>query len=139
MDRLSRLTAGLGATEVRANGAACSGCRSGPADIVDDGDCRSDEFTDRMFEAINGMLLDMLAAVARKDYDDRRRRQAQGMRRPRLTASTGAARRTPSAMPGSPAVARWRVLVLDPAGRGCCRATVWKVHKRIAAPEAATH
>jgi DNA invertase Pin-like site-specific DNA recombinase len=24
------------------------------------------------------MLLDMLAAVARKDYDDRRRRQAQG-------------------------------------------------------------
>src|SRR3984957_14345173 len=37
-----------------------------------------DEFTGRMFEAINGMLLDMLAAVARKDYDDRRRRQAQG-------------------------------------------------------------
>jgi DNA invertase Pin-like site-specific DNA recombinase len=34
-----------------------------------------------MFEAINGMLLDMLAAVARKDYDDRRRRQAQGRRR----------------------------------------------------------
>jgi DNA invertase Pin-like site-specific DNA recombinase len=38
----------------------------------------ADEFTVRMFEAINGMLLDMLAAVARKDYDDRRRRQAQG-------------------------------------------------------------
>ena len=38
----------------------------------------ADEFTGRMFEAINGMLLDMLAAVARKDYDDRRRRQAQG-------------------------------------------------------------
>jgi DNA invertase Pin-like site-specific DNA recombinase len=37
-----------------------------------------DAFTGRMFEAINGMLLDMLAAVARKDYDDRRRRQAQG-------------------------------------------------------------
>jgi DNA invertase Pin-like site-specific DNA recombinase len=37
-----------------------------------------DEFTTRMFEAINAMLLDMLAAVARKDYDDRRRRQAQG-------------------------------------------------------------
>src|SRR5580704_9481334 len=37
-----------------------------------------DEFTGRMFEAINGMMLDMLAAVARKDYDDRRRRQAQG-------------------------------------------------------------
>ena len=37
-----------------------------------------DEFTARMFEAINGMLLDMLAAVARKDYEDRRRRQMQG-------------------------------------------------------------
>src|ERR1700733_11396152 len=38
----------------------------------------ADEFTGRMFEAINGMLLDMLAAVARKDYVDRRRRQMQG-------------------------------------------------------------
>lgn len=37
-----------------------------------------DEFTSRMFEAINGMMLDMLAAVARKDYEDRRRRQQQG-------------------------------------------------------------
>jgi DNA invertase Pin-like site-specific DNA recombinase len=37
-----------------------------------------DESTVRMFEAINGMLLDMLAAVARKDYVDRRHRQAQG-------------------------------------------------------------
>jgi DNA invertase Pin-like site-specific DNA recombinase len=38
----------------------------------------SDEFTSRMFSAINGMMLDVLAAVARKDYVDRRRRQAQG-------------------------------------------------------------
>jgi DNA invertase Pin-like site-specific DNA recombinase len=45
-----------------------------------------DEFTRRMFAAINGMMLDMLAAVARKlaavarkDYEDRRRRQAQGV------------------------------------------------------------
>lgn len=37
-----------------------------------------DEFTSRMLSAVNGMLLDMLAAVARKDYDDRRRRQAEG-------------------------------------------------------------
>ena len=41
----------------------------------------SDEFTGRMFEAINRMLLDMLAAVARKDYEDRRRRQMQGQAR----------------------------------------------------------
>jgi DNA invertase Pin-like site-specific DNA recombinase len=38
----------------------------------------ADEFAGRMFGVINGVLLDMLAAVARKDYDDRRRRQAQG-------------------------------------------------------------
>ncbi|WP_245331099.1 helix-turn-helix domain-containing protein [Mesorhizobium sophorae] len=38
-----------------------------------------DAFTGRMFDSINGMLLDMLAAIARKDYDDRRRRQAQGI------------------------------------------------------------
>jgi DNA invertase Pin-like site-specific DNA recombinase len=37
-----------------------------------------DDFTERMFSAINSMMLDMLAAVARKDYEDRRRRQAQG-------------------------------------------------------------
>src|SRR5262249_15832217 len=35
----------------------------------------------RIMEAINGMMLDMLAAIARKDYDDRRRRQAQGIAR----------------------------------------------------------
>lgn len=39
----------------------------------------NDDFTARMAEAINGMLLDMLAAIARKDYEDRRRRQAQGI------------------------------------------------------------
>jgi DNA invertase Pin-like site-specific DNA recombinase len=39
----------------------------------------ADPFTARMFQAINGMMLDMLAAVARKDYEDRRRRQAEGV------------------------------------------------------------
>lgn len=38
-----------------------------------------DEFTARMAQALNSMMLDMLAAIARKDYDDRRRRQAQGI------------------------------------------------------------
>lgn len=38
-----------------------------------------DEFTNRMLEALNGMMLDMLAAIARKDYTDRKRRQAQGI------------------------------------------------------------
>lgn len=39
----------------------------------------ADEFTARMFGAVNSMMLDVLAAVARKDYEDRRRRQAQGV------------------------------------------------------------
>jgi len=39
----------------------------------------SDDFTGRMLDAVNSMLMDMLAAVARKDYDDRRRRQAEGI------------------------------------------------------------
>ena len=38
-----------------------------------------DDIQSRMFDAINGMMLDMLAAIARKDYEDRRRRQAQGI------------------------------------------------------------
>ena len=38
----------------------------------------ADDFTARMFAAVNEMMLDVLAAVARKDYEDRRRRQAQG-------------------------------------------------------------
>ena len=41
----------------------------------------TDEFTERMLSALNSMMLDMLAAVARKDYEDRRRRQAQGVQR----------------------------------------------------------
>lgn len=39
----------------------------------------ADAFTVRILAAINDMLLDMLAAVARKDYDDRLRRQRQGI------------------------------------------------------------
>lgn len=78
VDRLSRLTAAdwqrlrseLDARQVRvvALDLPTSWTLAAPAD----------EFTARMFSAINGMMLDVLAAVARKDYDDRRRRQAQG-------------------------------------------------------------
>ena len=39
----------------------------------------TDEMTARMMDALNGMMLDMLAAIARKDYIDRRRRQQQGI------------------------------------------------------------
>lgn len=42
-------------------------------------DC--DSFTLRIMEAVNAMLLDMLAAVARKDYEAQRKRQKQGIAR----------------------------------------------------------
>lgn len=38
-----------------------------------------DDFTKGMIAAVNQMLLDMLAVVARKDYEQRRERQAQGI------------------------------------------------------------
>lgn len=37
------------------------------------------DLTTRFQEAMNSMMLDVLAAVARKDYDDRRRRTEQGI------------------------------------------------------------
>jgi DNA invertase Pin-like site-specific DNA recombinase len=36
-------------------------------------------FQERIIDAVMAMMLDVLAAVARKDYEDRRRRQAQGI------------------------------------------------------------
>lgn len=42
-------------------------------------EAKPDEFTARLFEAVNAMLMDTLAAVSRKDYEDRRRRVAQGL------------------------------------------------------------
>lgn len=40
---------------------------------------KGDEFTDRMLGAINSMLVEMMAAIARKDYEQRRVRQAKGI------------------------------------------------------------
>lgn len=41
----------------------------------------TDDFTCSMLKAVNSMMLDMLAAIARKDYEDRRRRQAEGIKK----------------------------------------------------------
>ncbi|MGY4490048.1 DNA invertase Pin-like site-specific DNA recombinase [Pseudomonas sp. TE3610] len=46
-------------------------------------DTKGDEFTDRMLAAINSMLVEMMAAIARKDYEQRRERQAQGIEKAR--------------------------------------------------------
>ena len=90
-----------------------------------------DDFTARMFEAINGMLLDMLAAVARKDYEDRRRRQMQGQAKAMAEGK----------YVGRPENKRrnTRIATMLAAGTsysaiqeatGCSRATVAKIRKR---------
>jgi DNA invertase Pin-like site-specific DNA recombinase len=90
-----------------------------------------DEFTVRMFEAINGMLLDMLAAVARKDYDDRRRRQAQGQARAK---AEGRYKGRPEDVERNAAIGRmlaskqsWGEIQ---SVTGCSRATIAKIAKR---------
>jgi DNA invertase Pin-like site-specific DNA recombinase len=44
-------------------------------------DIDGDEFTGRMLQAVNGMMIEMMAAIARKDYEQRRERQAQGIKK----------------------------------------------------------
>ena len=92
-----------------------------------------DEFTARMFGAINSMMLDMLAAVARKDYDDRRRRQAQGIAKAK---AEGKYRGRPEDTDRNAGIAgmlrsgmSWFAIQ---AATGCSRATIAKVAKRAA-------
>jgi|SRR3984957_8679257 DNA invertase Pin-like site-specific DNA recombinase len=91
----------------------------------------ADEFTTRMFEAINGMLLDMLAAVARKDYDDRRRRQAQGQAKAKADGLyKGRAEdveRNAGIAQMIEAKQSWSSIQ---AATGCSRATIAKIAKR---------
>jgi DNA invertase Pin-like site-specific DNA recombinase len=93
-----------------------------------------DDFTARMFAAINDMLLDMLAAVARKDFEDRRRRQMHGQAKARAEGK----------YVGRPENKRRnaRIAAMLAAGTsysdvqeaiGCSRATVAKIAKRVVA------
>jgi DNA invertase Pin-like site-specific DNA recombinase len=96
-----------------------------------------DDFTARMFDAINGMLLDMLAAVARKDYDDRRRRQAQGQAKAMAEGKyKGRPEDTERNAGIASLLAEGRSWSFIQDMTGCSRATVAKVAKRAAAPAA---
>jgi DNA invertase Pin-like site-specific DNA recombinase len=95
----------------------------------------ADEFTGRMLVAINGMLLDMLAAIARKDYEDRRRRQVQGIAKAK---AEGLYRGRPEDVDRNEGIASmlrdglsWSKIQ---AATGCSRATIAKVAKRITSP-----
>lgn len=91
-----------------------------------------DTFTMRMFEAINGMMLDMLAAIARKDYEDRRRRQAQGIAKAK---AAGRYKGRPEDTVRNRAIVdmlasgqSWNSIV---AATGCSRSTLSRLAKRV--------
>lgn len=93
-----------------------------------------DDFTTRMLDAINGMMLDMLAAIARKDYDDRRRRQRQGIDKAK---AEGAYRGRPEDAKRNAAIVSmlrsgqsWNSIV---TATGCSRSTLSRLAKRITA------
>ncbi|WP_375775344.1 recombinase family protein [Bradyrhizobium sp. ma5] len=94
----------------------------------------ADDFTTRMFEAINAMMLDMLAAVARKDYDDRRRRQLQGQAKARAEGRYKGRQEDRERNEGIrrmiTAGQSWTSIQ---ATTGCSRATIAKIAKRARA------
>ena len=99
---------------------------------------RSDgeEFDRRMAEAVNAMMLDMLAAIARKDYTDRRRRQAQGiakaMAEGRLRGRQEDTKRNAAIMAMLKAKHSYSEITDN---LNCSRATVAKLAKRLAEAE----
>ena len=94
----------------------------------------TDEMTSRMMEALNGMMLDMLAAIARKDYTDRRRRQQQGIEK--LKAEGGYKGRKEDTTRNEAIMAMlskgdsWNHIV---AATGCSRSTLSRLAQRIKA------
>ena len=92
----------------------------------------TDAFTERMTDAINAMLLDMLAAVARKDYEDRRRRQADGIQKAKTLGKYTGGRENKNL--------HRKIELLLKEGKsysqiqdllGCSRHTIAKVSKRL--------
>ncbi|SNR56740.1 resolvase [Paracoccus sediminis] len=91
------------------------------------------DFTARMLDAINGMMLDMLAAIARKDYEDRRRRQRQGIE---TAKANGVYRGRPADQERNGAIKdmlrkgqSWNSIT---KATGCSRSTLARLAKEIA-------
>lgn len=98
----------------------------------------ADDITARILDAVNSMLLDVMAATSRKDYDDRRRRQAQGIRKAK---SAGAYKGRPENVERNRAI-----LTMLRAGQSwatimkatkCSRGTVAKLAKQLQQEKAA--
>jgi DNA invertase Pin-like site-specific DNA recombinase len=92
----------------------------------------SDDFTSRTAEAINGMLLDMLAAIARKDYEDRRKRQAQGIQVAKVkgvyTGRPEDTKRNEAIMSMLRSGQSWNTII---RATGCSRSTLSRLAKRL--------
>lgn len=85
-----------------------------------------------MLDAVNGMMLDMLAALARKDYEDRRRRQRQGIEKAK---GEGVYKGRPEDRERNTAIMQmltkgqsWSSIV---TATGCSRATLSKLARRV--------
>lgn len=93
---------------------------------------KADDFTARMFQAINAMMLDMLAAVARKDYEDRRRRQAQGQAKAKAEGRYTGRQEDKARNAGIASMLRggssWSQIQ---AATRCSRATIAKIARRM--------
>ena len=93
---------------------------------------KADDFSARMFDAINGMMLDVLAAVARKDYEDRHRRQAQGQAKAKAAGLYKGRKEDQARNNGIAAMLKagssWSQIQ---AATGCSRATIAKIAKRF--------
>lgn len=98
---------------------------------------KPDDFTARLFAAINAMLLDVTAAVSRKDYLDHRRRQLQGQAKAKAEGK----------YQGRPEDVKRNTVIAGMLGKGmswsdvqaatgCSRATVAKVAARRRAADA---
>lgn len=94
---------------------------------------REHDLTARIFESINAMLLDMLAAVARKDYEDRRRRTMQGIAKAKKEGMFKGRRedvRRNNAILGMLKSGQTWASIMD--ATGCSRSTLARVTKRKA-------
>jgi hypothetical protein len=91
----------------------------------------NDEFTGRIFEAINGILLDMLSAVAPKDYDDRRCRQAQEKVKAKAKAA-GLYKCCAEEVERNAGIGKMIIAGRSWTTTGCSRAPIVKIAKRVA-------
>jgi DNA invertase Pin-like site-specific DNA recombinase len=95
---------------------------------------KTDDFTGRMFDAINGVMLDMLAAIARKDHEDRRRRQTQGQERAKAEGKyVGRPENTKRNAKIAAMLKAGTSYTNIQTATGCSRATVAKIAKHKAA------